>query len=208
MKLLAFKGKSDHLQKWNFMLEQKSAWLPFLWTRNKLGLAGVKKLWAITDMQEGKTNSAKYQIRLQIVCVFAQTLLPKDISINLKWPALRGAKMVLFQALSLPNGLAFSAICVICTLRSWYLNLKLHHSFYRGHEAKMFFHILKPFCQIAHCLLTSESNWKYESLELKFMVWIKTPWAMALLVLLACLLILFFFFFFFSLMAKLLLGSF
>lgn len=66
------------------MLEQKSAWLPFLWTRKKLGLAGVKKLQAIIDMQEGKTNSAKYQICLQIVRVFAQTVLPKDISINLK----------------------------------------------------------------------------------------------------------------------------
>lgn len=40
------------------MLEQKSAWLLFLWTRKKLGLTRVKD-WAIIDMQEGKNKQCK-----------------------------------------------------------------------------------------------------------------------------------------------------
>lgn len=62
----------------------KASLASFFVDKEETGVNWGEKLWAIIDMQEGKTNSAKYQIRLERGRVFTQTVLPKDISVNLK----------------------------------------------------------------------------------------------------------------------------
>lgn len=80
-----------------------------------------ENLWAVIDMQEGKENSAKYQLHLKTV--FTQTALPKDIALN------SGCiKMILFSSPFFAECCDFQ--CQLCDLYSADLESQLKTTYF------------------------------------------------------------------------------